>query len=75
MGLSKEETSKAWDDIQFHWNVIKKIEKGDPEKSRKEINKIQTLLGVEVTDFSKETPLPLFSIHQQFSFAFPGVIF
>ena len=56
MGLSKEETSKAWDDIQFHWNVIKKIEKGDPEKSRKEINRIQGLLGVEVTDFSKETP-------------------
>ncbi len=56
MGLSKDETTKAWADIQFHWNVIKKIETGDPEKSRKEINKIQALLGVEVTDFAKEPP-------------------
>lgn len=54
--LSREETSKLWEDIQFHWDVIKKKRDGDPDKSRKEINRIQGLLGIEVTDFTKETP-------------------
>lgn len=54
--LSREETSKLWEDIQFHWDVIKKKKDGDPDKSRKEINRIQGLLGIEVTDFIKETP-------------------
>ena len=56
MGLSREETSKAWDDIQLYWNIIKKVEKGDIEKAKREINKIQILLEVEVTDWDKETP-------------------
>ena len=54
MGLSREETSKAWEDIQLYWNIIKGEEKGDIEKAKREINKIQILLEIEVTDFSKE---------------------
>ncbi len=56
MGLSREETSKAWEDIQLYWNIIKGEAKGDIEKAKREINKLQVLLGIEVTDFDKETP-------------------
>ena len=52
--LTKEDTTKLWDDIQVYWNIIKGKEKGDSDKARKEINRIQGLLGLEVTDFEKE---------------------
>jgi len=56
MGLSRDETSKAWEDIQIYWNIIKGEKDGDKEKAKREINKIQILLEIEVTDFDKETP-------------------
>lgn len=54
--LTQEEKDKAWTNLKFWWKVKKGEEKGDPEKAKKEINKIQKLLGVEITDFDKEEP-------------------
>ena len=54
--LSKEETSKLWDDMQLYWNIKKGKVKGDVQKAERDINRIQGLLGLEVTDFSKEIP-------------------
>lgn len=49
--LSKEETSKLWDDIQLYWDIKKGKVKGDVQKAERDINRIQGLLGLEVTDF------------------------
>ncbi len=54
--LTKEETSKLWEDIQIFWDIKKGKKEGDVSKAEKEINRIQGQLGLEVTDFSKETP-------------------
>lgn len=54
--LTKEETSKLWEDIQIYWDIKKGKKEGDKEKAEKGINNIQGLLGIEVTDFAKETP-------------------
>ncbi|MGI0041917.1 MAG: hypothetical protein ACRD94_08145, partial [Nitrosopumilaceae archaeon] len=50
------EKDKRWTDLKYWWKVKKGEEKGDPEKANKEINKIQVLLDLEVTDFDKEEP-------------------
>ena len=54
--LTKEDTSKLWDDMQVYWDIKKGKKDGDVKKSEKGINRIQGLLGLEVIDFGKETP-------------------
>ena len=54
--LTQEYKSKLWENMQKYWDIKKGKTKGDPEKAKKEINKIQELLGLDVTDFEEETP-------------------
>jgi len=54
--LTQEDKNKLWENIQFHWDVKKGKTKGDIKKAEKEINKIQDILGLDVTDFEEETP-------------------
>lgn len=52
--LGQEEKDKLWLDLKKQWKIKKGQEEGDPEKAKKQINKIQKLLDLEVTDFDKE---------------------
>lgn len=54
--LSQEEKDKQWLDLKKQWKIKKGQEAGDPEKAKKQINKIQKLLDLDVTDFDKEVP-------------------
>jgi len=54
--LSQEEKDKHWLDLKNQWKIKKGLEAGDPEKAKQQINKIQRLLELEVTDFDKEEP-------------------
>ncbi len=54
--LTQAETSNLWSEIKTQWKIVKGEEKGDIPKAQQQINILQEKLGVEVTDFSKETP-------------------
>jgi len=54
--LSQEEKDKQWADLKEQWKIKKGQAQGDPEKAKKQINKIQKLLDLEVTDFDNEEP-------------------
>lgn len=54
--LTQEDKNRLWENIQIQWDILKGKIKGDPEKAKKEINKIQNLLGLDVTNFEEETP-------------------
>lgn len=54
--LTQAETSNLWSDIKIQWKIVKGEEKGDIPRAQQQINILQEKLGVEVTDFSKETP-------------------
>lgn len=53
--LSQEEKDKQWADLKIQWQIIKGKGEG-AEKAKKQINKIQKLLDLEITDFDKEEP-------------------
>ncbi len=54
--LTQAETSNLWSEIKIQWKIVKGEEKGDIPRAQQQINILQEKLGVEVTDFSKETP-------------------
>jgi len=54
--LTQDDKSKLWENMQKYWDIKKGKTKGDTEKAKKEINKIQDLLGLDVTNFEEETP-------------------
>jgi len=54
--LTQAETSNLWSEIKTQWKIVKGEEKGDIPRAQQQINILQEKLGVEVTDFSKETP-------------------
>jgi len=54
--LTQEDKNKLWENIKTQWDVKKGKSKGDPKQAEKQINKIQELLGLDVTDFEEETP-------------------
>jgi len=54
--LGQDEKDKLWLDLKTQWNIVKGIEKGDIDKAKRRINKIQELLDLEITDFDKEDP-------------------
>lgn len=56
MEITQEDKTKLWDNMQKYWDIKKGKSKGDSKKAEKEINKIQGLLGLDVTDFEEETP-------------------
>jgi len=56
MEITQEDKTKLWDNMQKYWDIKKGKTKGDPKKAEKEINKIQGLLGLDVTNFEEETP-------------------
>jgi len=56
MEITQEDKTKLWDNMQNYWDIKKGKSKGDPKKAEKEINKIQGLLGLDVTNFEEETP-------------------
>lgn len=55
-GLTKEATSELWDDMQKFWDIKKGKIEGDKKVAEEGINKIQGILGLDITDFVKETP-------------------
>ena len=46
----------AYERLYLYWNIKKGKAKGDVQKAERDINRIQGLRGLEVTDFSKEIP-------------------
>lgn len=56
MEITQEDKTKLWDNMQKYWDIKKGKSKGDSKKAEKEINKIQGLLGLDVTNFEEETP-------------------
>jgi len=56
MEITQEDKTKLWDNMQKYWDIKKGKSKGDPKKAEKEINKIQELLDLDVTNFEEETP-------------------
>ncbi len=54
--LTQAETSNLWSEIKIQWKIVKGEEKGEIPRAQQQINILQEKLGVEVTDFSKETP-------------------
>lgn len=56
MEITQEDKTKLWDNMQKYWDIKKGKSKGDTKKAEKEINKIQGLLGLDVTNFEEETP-------------------
>jgi len=56
MEITQEDKSKLWDNMQKYWDIKKGKTKGDPKRANKEINKIQELLQLPVTNFEEETP-------------------
>jgi len=51
--LTKDDKERLWNNINSGWDVIKGNKTGDITKAKESINKAQSLLGLEVTDWSK----------------------
>lgn len=51
--LTKDDKERLWNNINSGWDVIKGNKSGDITKAKESINKAQSLLGLEVTDWSK----------------------
>ena len=54
--LTQAEKTKFWTDIKLQWKIVKEGKNGDVPMAQQQINILQEKLGVEVTDFNKETP-------------------
>lgn len=54
--LTQADKTKFWADIKTQWKIVKEGKNGDVPMAQQQINILQEKLGVEVTDFDKETP-------------------